>query len=92
MILNRRVFFGLLATPAIVKASSLMPISAPKPAILVGEVGRYEGVRFVEYGNMVPFTLDRVRDIARIMEERNIAPIDGYYRVVMDGMAARAFR
>lgn len=50
--MNRRGFLtgalGFLAAPAIVRASSLMPVKAQPQALFTEHVGVFEGVRYVE--------------------------------------------
>ena len=81
--MNRRLFLaGLLAAPAIVRASSLMPIVVRKPLIVM-EIGVFEGFRYFESPllhddlnityemgptrSVQALTLARIRDITRNM-------------------------
>jgi hypothetical protein len=57
MVLSRRGFLGAIlaaaVAPAIVRASSLMPVRAPEiwtppDTIYTGELGRYEGIRIIQ--------------------------------------------
>ena len=51
--MNRRGFLagvaGFLAAPAIVRASSLMPVSVVPEPLFTSHIGTWEGIRFVEY-------------------------------------------
>lgn len=85
MTLSRRGFLaglgaGLIAAPAIVKASSLMPVRdrlfTARTTLFAGELGQYEGVRF---------TAADVRRAMKAMEANNIPRMpDGNYFYIVD--------
>lgn len=66
MIARRGFLAALLAlgaAPAIVRASSLMPIKAPKVWVPEMEIGVYEGFRFIE-SPVLALTIARIRQMA----------------------------
>jgi len=114
--MDRRGFLGsilaLAVAPAIVRVDSLMRIvpretsvwtieSTPGGIWYSGEIGSYEGVRFIESlepgailtpsGKVLP--LDFVSDLARLMRKSHIPPgPDGNYVAVIHPSFARVLR